>query len=314
MSAVLLNVLTIFSLVLIGYIACKKDVLPFAANDYFVKMLLSICIPCMIISSMSTKELDADTLDQVLQMTIGSALYFVLGAVISYFIVKLFRCRPKEDQGVLMVLLTSINSGFMGFPITKAIFGDECLFMMVLNNSVMTFYLYSILLMQLHVGEKQSHLSLKERFKPMCNACMYASIAGFIILFAQIRLPQTIINLTDLIGAATTPISMFVVGIQLSQSNFRAVIKNRTLLMMSLASVIVMPLLTLLAIHWLPLNSTVKASLVFAVAFPTAVISVALAAKEKKNAGLMAEGVALTTLFSMVTLPVWAMILLNLYF
>lgn len=314
MTSVLLNVLTIFSMVLIGYIACKKDVLPFAANDYFVKMLLSICIPCMIISSMSTKELDPNTFDQVVQMTVGSALYFVLGAVISYFIVRLFRCRPKEDQGVLMVILTSINSGFMGFPVTQAIFGDECLFMMVLNNSVMTFYLYSILLMQLHAGETQSRPSLKEIVKPMRNACMYASIAGFIILFAQIHVPQTIINLTDLIGSATTPISMFVVGIQLSQSDFRSVIKNKTLLMVSLASVIGMPFLTLLAVHWLPLDAAVKASLVFAVAFPTAVISVALAAKEKKNASLMAEGVALTTLFSMVTLPAWAMILLHLYF
>lgn len=301
-------------MVLIGYTACRKGVLPFAANDYFVKLLLSICIPCMIISSMSTKELNTSILDQVIQMTAGSALYFILGAVLSWFIIRLFHLGSREDQGVLMVILTSINSGFMGFPITNAIFGSDCLFMMVLNNSVMTFYLYSILLMQLHAGEVKTRLSLKEMIRPMRNACMYASVIGFIILFAQIRIPAFIIDLTDMIGSATTPVSMFVVGIQLSQSDFRSVVKNRTLLLVSLCAVIIMPLLMLLAVHWLPLNPIVKASLVFAVAFPTAVISVALTAKEKKNAGLMAEGVALTTLFSMITLPAWAMILLHLYF
>ncbi len=315
MSSVMLNVLTIFSMVFIGYIACKKEVLPVASNDYLVNMLLSICTPCLIISSLGTRELSEDTMDQVLQMGIGSILYYTLGTCISFLIIKAIRCCPKEDQGIFMVLLTSVNTGFMGFPVTKEILGDECLFMMVINNSIMTFYIYSLMIMQLHTGEKHAHHpSLKERIKPMCNACMLASIIGFVILFTQISLPQIILDLTDSIGAATTPISMFVVGIQLSQSHFRVVIKNKLLLCTSLISVIIMPLLMLLSVHWLPLHPVVKASLVFSVAFPTAVISVVLAAREGKNASLMAEGVALTTLFSMVTLPAWSMILLYLYF
>ncbi|MGF6375252.1 putative permease [Clostridiales Family XIII bacterium PM5-7] len=313
MLSVFISILTIFFMVLIGFVACKKNILPFAANEYFVKLLLSICIPCMIISSMATKVLQEDTLTQVFEMLIGSAAYFIIGALVSYGIVKLIRYNPAEDQGVLMVILTSINSGFMGFPITKSIFGDDALFLMVINHSVLTFYFYSILKIQLKVGEKKSRLSLIEMIKPFINTCMGATVIGFIILFARIQVPDFIVELTATIGNATTPISMFVVGLQLSQSDFRKMLRNKKLIFVCLCNVLLMPALMLLAVHWAPISSLTKLSLVFSVSFPTAVISVALASKEEKNAALLAEGVALTTLFSMVTLPISAMVLMNLY-
>ena len=42
-------------------------------------------------------------------------------------------------------------------------------------------------------------------------------------------------------------------------------------------------------------------------------ISVAIAARENKNADLMAKGIAMTTLMSLATLPVAAMALMELY-
>ena len=314
MISVFINILTVFAMVLIGYIACKKDIIPFAANDYFVKLLLSICIPCMIISSVATKTLSDDTFTQIMETIIGTSIYFVVGAIISYFIVKLLKYDPASDQGVLMVILTSVNSGFMGFPITRALFGDDTFFLMVMNHSVLTVYLYSILIMQLNVGSHRGERrSLKEILKPFCNACMIAAVLGFVILFAKIKLPEFIVNLTSTLGDATTPISMLVVGLQLSQSDFKKVLKNRKLIVVSLCNVVLMPLLTFLAVHWLPIANISKVAIIFGVAFPTAVITVALASNQKKNAGLMAEGVALTTLFSMVTLPLTAMALITLY-
>ena len=78
-------------------------------------------------------------------------------------------------------------------------------------------------------------------------------------------------------------------------------------------NVLLMPILTFLAVNWLPLAVETRLILVFAAAFPCAVVSVAVAAKEGRNAGLMAEGVALTTLFSLATLPFIAVFLMSWY-
>ena len=106
---------------------------------------------------------------------------------------------------------------------------------------------------------------------------------------------------------------MIVVGVQLGSSHLSKIIRNYKLLIASLCNVTLIPFLTFLCVNWLPLTNPAKLILVFAAAFPAAVVTVAVASKEHKNAGLMAEGVALTTLFSMATLPVASIILMSIY-
>ena len=107
--------------------------------------------------------------------------------------------------------------------------------------------------------------------------------------------------------------AMILVGMQLGNSKLKKILKNYKLLISSLINVTVIPFLTFLAVNWLPLTNPAKVILIFAAAFPCAVITVAIASKENKNAGLMAEGVALSTLFSMATLPITSIILMSLY-
>ena len=106
---------------------------------------------------------------------------------------------------------------------------------------------------------------------------------------------------------------MIVVGVQLAENDLGRMVKNVRLIITSLANVLLMPALTFLLVNWLPLAAESKLVLVFAAAFPCAVVSVAVASKEGRNAGLMAEGVAMTTLFSMVTLPFIAVFLMTQY-
>lgn len=143
--------------------------------------------------------------------------------------------------------------------------------------------------------------------------CTLAAIIGFIIFFGGIQLPEIVTDFFNTTGDATIPISMIVVGIQLGNSNLKKIIKNGRLILASILNVTVMPFLTFLAVNWLPLTNPGKLILVFAAAFPCAVVTVAVATKEGRNADLMAEGVALTTLLSMITLPITAILLMHLY-
>ena len=58
----------------------------------------------------------------------------------------------------------------------------------------------------------------------------------------------------------------------------------------------------------LPIDSVVKLTLVLCTCFPSAVIGVAIAARENSNSKLMAEAVAASTVLSIVTIPVWILI------
>lgn len=312
MLTVFIKVAVIFAMVAVGFIANRTNVLPSESNKYLVDLLLVITTPCMIIGSMASKTLTSDTFREAMEVIIGSVVFFLAAALVSFVIVKLLRYKPLEDQGIIMVIITGVNTGFMGFPVTKAIFGNEYFFLMVLENIVLTFYLYFIGVIQMNYGHKRKE-SLAEVFKPLCNMCTLAAVIGVIILCFQIKLPSPVLDFINTIGDATIPISMIVVGIQLGQSRISKIIKNWKLIIASLANVVIIPFLTFLAVNWLPLTDPGKLTLIFASAFPCAVVTVAVASRENKNAGLMAEGVALTTLFSMLTLPVISMLLISMY-
>lgn len=128
MLEVFFKVITIFCMVAIGFAANKKNVLPMEANSYLVNLLLVITSPCMIIGSMASETLTQSTFRLLLEILIGSAVFFCLAALVAFVLVKCLRCKDKEDEGVMMVIITSVNSGFMGFPVTKAIFGSTSFF------------------------------------------------------------------------------------------------------------------------------------------------------------------------------------------
>jgi predicted permease len=312
MLTVFLKVASIFCMVAIGFFLNKRGILPKESNPYLVNLLLMVTSPCLIVSSMASQTLTAQTIRKAAEVLVGSAIFFIATALVAFLVVKALRYEPASDRGVMMVIITAINSGFMGFPVTKAIFGDELFFLMVIENIILNFYLYFLAVIQMNYGQ-QKHSSLKDVIKPLCNMCTLALIAGLVILIGRIQLPDVLYDFFDTIAGATVPLSMIVVGIQLAESNLRKMIQNHKLIIVSLCNVVLIPVLTFLAVNWLPLTNESKLTLIFAASFPCAVVSVAVAAKEGRNSALMAEGVAMTTLFSLVTLPISAMFLMHMY-
>lgn len=311
MLTVFLKIAAIFAMTAIGFIASKTGVLPAESKKYLSNLLLFITSPCMIIGSMTSQTLDAHTFELMIQIVAGSFIFFLAAMAVSFLIVKLMRC-DRDDAGVLMVIITAVNTGFMGFPVTKAIFGNTYFFLMVIQNIVLNIYLYSMMVYQMNYGFRKKE-GIKGMLMPMLNMCTYALIIGMVLMLLKVQLPDILADFINSIGDATIPVSMIVVGVQLSESSIRKMLTNKRLITASLCNVILIPVLTFLAVNWLPLAPESKLILIFAAAFPCAVVSTAIALKENRNAALMAEGVAMTTLLSMGTLPVAAILLMQLY-
>ena len=311
MLTVFLKIAAIFAMTAIGFTASKTGILPAESKKYLSNLLLFITSPCMIIGSMTSQTLDAHTFELMIEIVAGSFVFFLAAMAVSFLIVKLMRCK-REDEGVLMVIITAVNTGFMGFPVTKAIFGNTYFFLMVIQNIVLNIYIYSMMIYQMNYGFHKKE-GVKSMLMPMLNMCTYALIIGLVLMLLKVQLPEILADFINTIGDATIPVSMIVVGVQLSESSICQMLTNRQLITASLCNVILIPALTFLAVNWLPLAPESKLILIFAAAFPCAVVSTAIALRENRNAALMAEGVAMTTLLSMGTLPVTAVLLMQLY-
>ena len=173
-------------------------------------------------------------------------------------------------------------------------------------------YVYSAGVIQVNYGSPRVS-DLKGMAKALINTCTLSTVFSVVLLLLGIQLPQIIFDAVELVGSATTPVSMLVVGMQLGNSNFRQVLGNRRLVVMSVVKMISVPLITFLLVNWLPIADSLKIALVFGAAFPVSVSVVTISSMEGKNSVLAAEGVALTTLMAMGTLPVSALLLSSYY-
>lgn len=312
MFIVFIKVLLIFLMTAIGFVANKLHILKDDSAVPLTSLLINISTPCLVIDSLGSAQLDDALLSDTINVLIISAGIMFITALISIPIVKLLRWEPLEDRGCVMAILTSINTGFLGFPVAKAVFGNKIFYLFVIQNIILNFYMYSGLILQLNIGQK-SKLHGKALLKAMCTMPMFATIIGCIILFFHIPIPKPILDFFGTMGDMTIPLSMILVGVLLGKSELSRLIRNKKLVIVSLLADILMPLITFPLVNWLPVSADVKLTVVFSESFPCAVITAAIAEQQHKNARLISEGIALSTFFSMFTLPLISSILMNIY-
>lgn len=314
MITVISKVFSIFLIMAVGFVLYRKNVFPVAATKYFVDLLLLVTTPCMILTSITSREFDASMAVSTAQTLILTCGFFAVSAFIGWILFKtVFKKTPKQDIGVYIFGFASVNNGFMGFPVTQAIFGGDIFYLMVLHNIILSLYLYGagpLILSMHHEGPKMDFVSLT---KKMANPSIIFSIWGIIMLFCGLQLPDMIFDTVDTIGQITVPLSMLLVGMQLGDADLKHIFSNITLVLMSLIKMLALPLVTFLLVNWLPIADTVKICLIFGASFPTAVVTSAIAVIENKNSTLSAECIAVATLISLVTIPVVALFLNGYY-
>ena len=314
MELVFGKILSIFMIIAVGFAANKADIMPMAANKYLVGLLIRVTCPCMIVASITSNELREDTLSLSLQTLIGAVIFFTVSALVGWFIcAKIVKVLPRENIGVYTYSFGSINSGFIGFPITLALFGSSILYLMVIHNVLLSLYLYTFGIMLVNIGASGRKLDFKGFLNSFKNINSIAAGVSIVMLFAGLKLPTVIFDCVDMIGDATTPLSMLIVGMQLGDCDFREVLKNRKLLGISLLKMLLLPVLTFLLVNWLPLDVSVKVCLVFAASFPVAVAVVPVTSEQNRDSLIAAEMVAITTLFSLAVIPAVATFLLGYY-
>ena len=201
MVLVINKVLAIFLLIAAGYFVGKIKVLPAGADKTLNILLIQIITPCMILSSITSKELTDDTFTATIQTLVGAALFFVLAGIVGFLFSKyILRIRPDAEVGVWAYSFGSVNTGFMGFPVTLALFGQDIFYLIVMHNVVLTVYLYSAGPSMIKIGEKHSETAsvsseqnrLKAFFKSFANPNAVASLIALIMLFCGLHLPTTL--------------------------------------------------------------------------------------------------------------------------
>lgn len=310
MIDVLTNVLPVFLMMGVGFVAKRLKIIGEGADQMLISIVFSITFPCMIFNTIVPNRLTGELIEDTIQVAIGAALYYFFGTVISYSLCRLIYRNDIESAGSAAFTATSLNSGFMGFPIALAIFGTKILYLMVIHNTVLVIYLFCFGSKVVSLGKKRSDGEKGGSIAKLLKSPNFiVTIVSIILFLLQVKIPTFISTTTEYIGNATVPFSMIIVGASLANDKVAELFKDIRVVFTCLINNILLPAVVFAVTLLLPISSGVRTCLVFAAAMPPAVAVMPIVAKEGGPTEVCTRIIALSTIFSVATILIFASIL-----
>lgn len=296
--------LTLFALVVVGFIAGKLGYLGGDFDRQLSRLVINITCPALILSSAMTGTLPDRK--YILPLLLISTITYVLLTGVGFLLPR-YLTKDKSVQGPIGFALIFGNVGFMGYPVVASIFGHEAVFYAAVLNVVNTFAVFTIGTM-LITGASSD----RERFekKVLYSTPMLAAYLTMAIVALRIdNIPTAISQPLTMLGNITVPAALLIIGSSMSQLSLRTMLGNQTVYATTLLRLAILPI----GIHFLmklmgfaPLVVNINT---LVIAMPVATYGTILCLKYGKDTTMITEVTFVTTLASVITIPILVMLL-----
>jgi len=284
-----------------GFLAHKLGYLGGQTDQKLCRLLLGITMPCLILGSVSSGDA-LPAIGEILSILKVAAIYYGVGFLSSIFIPRLLGGTAKQ-QGVWRYSLVFSNMAFIGYPVSVALFGQEALFYAVIL--VLPFNLLSYSIGPLMLAGKA-----KFRWQQLLSPCIVASVIALMIALFHINMPALLGECLNFVGSLTTPLSLLVVGSLLADLPFGRAFTSPRLWALAALRLLILPIVLWLFLKWTGIGTPLVANIaVILMAMPTALNGSMLAMEYGGDTECMAQSIFLTTLMSIITIPVLAALL-----
>lgn len=293
------QIFIMFMLMLVGYILSKKGILNEEGTKQASSILMLVATPAVIIASYQ-REFEAELAKKLFMIfvfcLIGYAIAIILAGI-------LFKKGTLDFQDKRMCIVFS-NNGFMAIPLLQALLGSIGVFLgsahIVVGNVFLWTYGAKVM------GGEKYKISLKTA---LINPGVLAMISGFLLFISPIKLPNNIYQICNYLGALNTPLAMMVLGAFLAKTNLIDCIKDKSIYVISIYKLILVPAVLMLILLLLPADKTMAATLLIGTAAPTGIIAAMFAQRFNTNHLYSTKIIASTTLLCIITMPIFLTII-----
>lgn len=297
------QILILFILSIVGYTARKINIFGDKVTKGLSDIILKITLPAMIIESMINND-DPNLAEQFGKFLLISFIVYTISFILAIVLPRLIWSKPFE-KGVFEFAIMFSNVGFMGYPITAAVFGEEGVFYTAIFNLPFNLLVFTIGIIFLSSNQdKKTKIDLKL----LINPGIIAVLIGFVIFYFKIPLPLAIKGSLNLLGSVTTPISMIVIGGLLAKISINKIFSNYRVYLIAIFKLFLVPIVVYFSLRSFVDGVYLLGVPVLLSAMPVAVNSAILAEEYKGNAELASQTVFISTLFSIFSIPIITML------
>ena len=292
---------SLFIIVIAGFFSHKRGII----NEEFERKLsgfvIKVTCPALIISStMGDKMPDREHIPILLLV---SLLTYVILIPLAYIQPVLMRVK-RDLRGMYSFMLTYSNVGFIGYPVVASIFGSDAVFYACILNvfNTITVFIWGVMFIS---GE-----SLKDgfRFRLFVSPAMIATYISVIIVILNLHTPKAIAMPLSILGNMTVPSSLIVIGAALAEIPTRKMVGTPHIFIMCFLKLLVLPLLVYYAMLFIGVDTRISSINMILIAMPVASFGTMFCMQMGKDETTMSQGTFWTTLLSVVSIPLLAML------
>ena len=292
---------TLFAIVIVGFVAGKRGYMGGDVDKRLSSLGVDITCPALILSSTMSGQLPDRKM--ILPLLLISLLTYILLTGVALLVPR-WLTKRRDDEGVVGFALMFGNVGFIGYPVVASIFGHEAVFYAAVLNVVNTFAVFTIGVM-LIMGGRGAYTF---RMKVLWSTPMLAAYMAILIVALGIGdVPRVISQPLTLIGQITVPAALLIIGSSMSHLSARTMLGNSTVYTTTVFRLALLPLALFFLFSALGFRQLVVNINTVVIAMPVATYGTILCLKHGRDTTLITEVTFITTLLSVITIPLVAM-------
>ncbi|MBQ6979196.1 MAG: AEC family transporter [Clostridia bacterium] len=318
---VLITVLSLVLLAVPGFILAKLKLLPQKASETLSVIVLYVAQTLLVIMSFQDKEYTPTLGINMLYVAILAIIIHLLMFAVLYLI---FLKKSANDRiRVLKFASVFSNCGFMGFPFLQSLFSDPVICSETLIYGAVIISIFNVMTWTVGVfvmTEDAKQVSIK---KIILNPVIIGVIIGLLLFFVlkrpvisfftpntiSYKITEKIVWSLNTIKELVTPLSMIVIGIRLGGINLKQLFLDKLAYLSASFKLILMSLISILAVAFLPIDTTIKYTVFFLLSMPSATSTVLFSVRFEKDSDFASVCVLLSTVLSTITIPLMYLVI-----
>lgn len=296
---VFVQILPLFLLLFIGVIVKKAGLAPISFRKSLTDLCFVVLFPAATIKSFSIEVTKGMLLDSLKLILVGVVAIWA-PLLLAMLIIKLTR-QDIPSSNVYIFALMFNNIGFVGFGMTLSLYGSEGIFYLTMFAiaGCLSFNSFGIIVMQ-RGGSDGDKVSLQH---VLLNPPIIGLVVAVPIMLFQIPLPHYINETVTMLSNCLAPLGMMVTGMSIADYNLRELLSGYQAFLISALRLLAIPAGCALIMRAIGISDVALATCTLAIAMPVAASCSLLAQKYDGNTKFAAQSVLISTLLSILTLP-----------
>ena len=279
-------------MIVLGYVLKRQNILKSRDSNVLSRIVLTVSLPSLVFVILSTANISTD----MLLLPFAAFSLSAICMVISFLFCK-SRGYSKVKTWTIMIACAMMNTGFLGFPISLGVFGNEGFLNAIFFDleTTLIFVIFGMVLVSIFGGNRKEVLKQAVGFVPL-----WAVIIALLFNIFHLQYGYVIETTLNYLGQSTIPLIMISLGLTLDFKEIKHSFTDS--LFVAFVKLILAPIIIFLILNAINFGGLSFKVAILEAGMATAMNALVLAITYDLDTKLMSSIIFTNTVLSLITL------------